>query len=46
MRSKITLLFSLLVIASVLLSACQPAPAAEPQKIVETVIVAGTPWKE
>jgi peptide/nickel transport system substrate-binding protein len=41
MRSRLFLLVSLLAIFSMLLAACQPAPA--PEKIVETVIVEGKP---
>lgn len=37
MRNKLLFLFSLLIIASMVLSACAP------QKVVETVVVAGTP---
>jgi oligopeptide transport system substrate-binding protein len=47
MRSKIFVVFAALIIASMALSACQPAPAAapaapaEPVTIVQTVIVEG-----
>ena len=41
MRSRLFLLISILMMASMLLSACQPAPA--PEKIIETVIVEGKP---
>ena len=40
---KLIVVFSLLMIASMLLSACGAAPAAAPQTIVQTVVVAGTP---
>ena len=43
MRSKLFILFALLVSVSMVLAACQPQPAATPEKIVETVVVAGTP---
>ncbi len=43
MRSKLFVLFALLVSMSMVLAACAPQPAATPEKIVETVIVAGTP---
>jgi len=45
MRNKMMVLFSLLIIASMALAACQPAPTpapapqAEPEKIVETIVV-------
>jgi hypothetical protein len=46
MRSKLYVMFAALIIASMALSACQPAPApaapaAEPETIVQTVIVEG-----
>lgn len=42
MRSKIFVFAALLIVASMVLTACQPAPA-EPQTIVQTVIVEGEP---
>jgi oligopeptide transport system substrate-binding protein len=44
MRSKLFVVFSALIIASMALSACQPAPAAEvpePVTIIQTVMVEG-----
>lgn len=39
MRSKTFAFISLLVLASMLLAACQPAAAPAPEKVVETVVV-------
>lgn len=38
-RQSLLLFFSLLTILSLVLAGCQPAPAPEPERIVETVIV-------
>ena len=38
MRSKLFVFVSLLILASFVLSACQPA-AATPEKVVETVVI-------
>lgn len=43
MRSKFFLIAGLLIVVSMILGACQPAPAPEPETIVQTVIVEGTP---
>jgi len=45
MRSKLLTVFALLLMASMVLSACQPAAVATavPQVVEQTVIVAGTP---
>lgn len=43
MRSKFFLIAGLLIVLSMILGACQPAPAPEPETIVQTVIVEGTP---
>ncbi len=45
MRSKFLALAGLLIVASMILGACQPAaaPVATPETIVKTVIVEGTP---
>jgi len=43
MRSRLFLLVSILMMASMLLSACQPAPAPEPEKVIVTVMVEGKP---
>jgi peptide/nickel transport system substrate-binding protein len=43
MRSKFLTLGAILIIASMLLGACQQAPQATPETIVQTVVVAGTP---
>lgn len=42
MRTKLFLLISVLVLASLVLGACQPA-AATPETIIQTVVVEGTP---
>jgi len=41
MRSKIFVFAALLIVASMALTACQPAAPAEPETIVQTVIVEG-----
>jgi peptide/nickel transport system substrate-binding protein len=38
-RQKVLILFSLLIIASMVLAACQPTAAPAPERIVETVVV-------
>ena len=43
MRSKPFVFAGLLIIASMILSACQPTTPAEPKTVIQTVIVAGTP---
>jgi len=43
MRSKVFAFVGLLAAFSMLLSACQPAPAATPATVVQTVIVEGAP---
>jgi len=40
---KIFAVLSLLVVASMLITACGSAPAATPQTVIQTVVVAGTP---
>jgi oligopeptide transport system substrate-binding protein len=43
-RSKFWLVISLLIVATMLVTACQPAaPQATPETIIQTVVVAGTP---
>jgi oligopeptide transport system substrate-binding protein len=41
MRSKISMFVALMAVLSMILTACQPAPAATPETIVKTVIVEG-----
>ena len=41
MRSKIFVVAALLIVASMVLAACQPAAPAEPETIVQTVMVEG-----
>jgi oligopeptide transport system substrate-binding protein len=41
MRNKTFALAAILIVASMLLAACQPAPVAEPEVIVQTVMVEG-----
>lgn len=43
MRSKLFLVAGLLIVASMILGACQPAAVPTPETIVQTVIVEGTP---
>ena len=39
MYKKLFFALSLLMVVSMALAACQPAPVAEPEKIIETVVV-------
>ncbi len=41
MRNKTFALATILIVASMVMAACQPAPVAEPEVIVETVMVEG-----
>ncbi|MDX9864005.1 MAG: peptide ABC transporter substrate-binding protein [Anaerolineaceae bacterium] len=41
MRNKTFALATILIVASMVLAACQPAPAAQPEVIVQTVMVEG-----
>ncbi|HZW03709.1 MAG TPA: peptide ABC transporter substrate-binding protein [Anaerolineaceae bacterium] len=43
MRSKVYVFASLLILFSMILGACQQAPQATPETIIQTVIVEGTP---
>ena len=43
MRSKLLIVAGLLIVASMILGACQPAAVPTPETIVQTVIVEGTP---
>jgi oligopeptide transport system substrate-binding protein len=43
MRSKVYVFTALLILVSMILGACQQAPAATPETIIQTVIVEGTP---
>ena len=41
MRNKTFALAAILIVASMVMAACQPAPVAEPEVIVQTVMVEG-----